>query len=382
MPIRRGPSGVLADLGSGDLTPGLPGQIIRTGSSGSTEWLGFPAPWGTGRDGDIVMANPAGTPLDREMHYDHVTFAGAGWVLMNGFPLRCRSLDFRGTTAPYALFAGANDGDDGAAGGGGGGGGRISTFLGYTVFDWGLDGADGGDTGFAGNDVAVPYAFGGTTTAVIAASGAGGRSAANAGGLPLGPPDLNFRPLGYYTDVLQAYAAFGLPPTPIGGGQGGAGGAGSAGAAGGGGGAGGAIAVVYAETLIVDPLSPGIPIFSPGGRGGRGETGPAGGADGGGGGSGGCGGFIYVVYGSVQGSIATFASAPGGTGGTGGNGFSIAEDGGQGGGGGGGGHILLIDWFTGAIVESEGLDGTAGVDPGRSQLGGAGAPGQPCQLPL
>lgn len=371
MPIRYGPSGVLANIPMTDLAPGSPGAVVRTTQSGIVAWSSSPVvnPWGTAEDGDLLVVAPA-TLLNYEQCFGTVSFGALGTLDLSGNPLRCQTLDLRG--APAGAIAAVGTAGMGGVLGVGGGQGLAAPLGGFGwVHGGGSDGGGGGGGGFGGIASAMPFVGGSFWHATGTLGGAGGNSVTQAGG-PITAPD-GLRRFPYITaDFLNPVNAIHGAFLPIGGGTGGGGGAGDAATAGGGGGAGGGIVAVFARNIIVDATTPVGVVSVLGTAGGPGET--IGGAfDGGGGGGGGSGGWIYLVYETITGTAPNALFASGGAGANGGDG-GAGRVGGFGGAGGAGGRITLIDAWNGTVAEHVGPAGGASGAP-VGNVGGAGGAG-------
>jgi hypothetical protein len=363
---RQSPSGPFVRDGSipvSTLTPGANGQIVATFGS-NTIWAssvpGVVPPWGTGADGNLVVA--PGSQLTLPHCYDVVSFAPGGTLESWGFVLRCMVLDLR-NTIPGAIFAIGGAGQPGA-GGMGGAAGDGCPVLGATpypvpigaMFQGGTPGGQGGLAGFAGAN-GNAYTLG-QAPGLCGNGGAGGDGgdSTNPGGQGF-PPFQCPRP--YVTDNFVGMSAPGAFLNLIGGGGGGAGGGGSAVCAGGGGGGGAGIVAIVAGQIIVDATTAVGAIRLTGGAGGQGEFAANPGDSGGGAGAGAGGGWLYWIVGAVVGHATAVAVLNGGDGSNGGDGVG-AGLGGDGGDGGHAGRITFINCTTGVVNETLGPAGTAG----------------------
>lgn len=332
--------------------------------------------FGDGSDGDVVISSGI-TTLSNDAYFNNLTINGTGQLVANGYKIFVKgTLDL--TAAPAnAIHWNGNNGvsatnQTGAA--------APAVQTGTTV---GQNGSGRGTAGATGTTTAGALATA-PSTATPGNGGAGGNgnaggsgnAGANAGGaVRTGGAVTAPRSIRRLDYVLISGA--GVMIQSGGGGAGGSSGGGDGTLLGRGGGSGGncgGLIAIYAKHISRGASTAVGAISSKGGIGGDGATGAAGQIGGGGGAGGGGGGWVYIVYETLVGTVATgLVRTNGGAGGTAGNGFGTGL-GGNGGNGGNGGRVTTFKVLDSTGSESFGSTGTAG-NAGSGTLGGSGGAG-------
>lgn len=349
--------------------------------------------FGSGRDGDINISTSY--ILQRDMHWNNVTFSGAGCIIANGFKPFARGAVSGTTTAPLLIRqvtglpgvagAGANGNANGAAGAAGGGGGTGTVGGTGGTGGGGATGTTtvGSSAGATPNPSSAHGGTGGTGGAGSAGTGGIGGTGGPSGGAAFGPDVAGG---GWTVEAIdQSWLRATLLMLGGGGGRGGAGGGGNGtlnGGGGAGGGAGGPVLDVAFFALDLSAFSPSMTVISVkgtnGGNGGNAQAANCGCGGGAGGAGGGC---IRLVTGSITGTNTDALIADGGDGGDGGTAISGAL-GAIGGGGGTGGRVTLWNLAAGPLpVRAIRVAPAAPTTP-VTITGGAGTPGGTCRLSL
>lgn len=336
--------------------------------------------FGDGSDGNVVVSS--GIVLARDMYYNNLTLIAGANINTLGFRIFVKGiLDI--TAAPASAIVRSNGAANGSLGafnglGGSGGSGGLGTTA--SAGESGVTGGAGGTVnGTNGTTVSNTQCICGTG----GASGKGGNGSST--GVPtIGRPLnlLTFTPVPRYLSnspsiIPQTGTQKAITAGQAGSSGSGGGGDGGSGAGGGGSGAGQGGIFIFANTVKRGSNTAASCIKAPGGNGGNGGTTVTGSKGGGGGGGGGSGGWIYLVAGSIIGSIAVNAlDVSGGNGGNGGNGTGTGT-GGDGGQGGGGGLIHIFNLSIPSLSISVGnvAGGTVGT-AAVATTGGFGGPGE------
>ncbi|SNW61986.1 Collagen-like protein [Orpheovirus IHUMI-LCC2] len=236
-----------------------------------------PSIFGSGRDGDVVIAAP--TTLLRDMVYNNLTVNAGASLDTGGYRIFVRNMLINNGTIQ-------NDGTPGTNVGG------IATPLGTLGV-----GAAGGNPGTVGSpSTNIP--------SLILGTSAGNKGGGLSGGGPVSrTTSLNGNdiPLNNLIEIVKVRSLDNLRY------NGGSGGGGGQGAGGGGGGGGGGVVAIFANVIVNNGT-----ISAVGGNGGPSSNGTDGGGGGGGGGL-----LVYATT-SITGNIPTIANVAGGLGGVGG----------------------------------------------------------------